>query len=344
MSTPCPACHADCRDPATVRYSAAEAAQHFVLAEEYPAQHARLRSKIAALWQAEHCEMLRCAACGLVFAHPFVAGDGEFYNLAYPHSSYPSQRWEFLQTLQALERTASLPAGDGRVLEIGSGFGYFLRQLAPRFVARDRVVAIEYNNTARQRLLADGFDAIGEDVRAPSFERYRGQVNAIFMFQVLEHMDRLEALFTRLAELAQPRASLFVAVPNHRRIAFNEGHSSMRDMPPNHISQWTEAAFAALAARHGMTVEAFCVQPMSLPAFVKMDLVYSHMQRAQRSGSLANRIRSRPRTRARVALEGLAAVAGAPLRLPAWADAARSGALGDSAWLHLRFPGTTLQR
>jgi hypothetical protein len=61
------------------------------------------------------------------------------------------------------------------------------------------------------------------------------------------------------------------------------------------------------------------------------------MRRAQRSGSLANRLRALPRSGVRVALEGALALLAAPARLPAWADAARPGAaLGDSVWVQFR--------
>lgn len=335
MSTAtCPACHAECTAPALRRFTAEEAAQHFVLREEFSQAHAELLPHIRALWGANHCDLRGCAACGLQFAWPFVAGDGRFYNLAYPYSDYPSERWEFDETLAALART---PLPEGPVLEIGSGFGYFLRKLSPRFVPREQVLAIEYNDSARAQIVAQGFGARGVDLRDREFDAWRGRLAAVFMFQVLEHMDGLDALVTRLNELLQPGASLFIAVPNIERISHNEAHGSLLDMPPNHISRWTEAAFAALAARAGWTLHEFRRQPLRWGQFAKADLVFAHMRRAQQSGSLANRLRSRRRSRLRVAAEGLLAVAAVPSRLPGWrVAAARKDVLGDSVWVHLK--------
>ncbi len=332
----CPACGAPCDRPPLQTFSNTEAAQHFVLAEEYPDQHRRLRRKIASLWNSNYCTILSCATCRLKFSWPFVAGDGEFYNLAYPFSDYPKDRWEFRQTLAALGGTR---ASEGSVLEIGAGFGYFLKMISPRIVPPERVIAIEYNDSARARLAAAGFNARGEEVRSSAFDNWRGEVDAIFMFQVLEHMDRLDDLFARLRELARPGCSLFVAVPNHHRIEFNAAHGSLLDMPPNHISQWTEQAFLALGARCGWSVVECRTQPMQIAAFIRQDLIYSHMRRAQRSGSLANRIRSRPRSRFRIAIEGLAALLAAPSRLSAWRHASLMPAslLGESMWVHMRF-------
>ena len=330
----CPACHATVAEIREQQFSARDAAQHFVLAEEFPARHAQLVAHIRSLWGADTCGLLRCAACGLRFAWPFVSGDGLFYNLAYPHSDYPKQRWEFIETVAALQ-AAQLQ--EGPVLEIGSGFGYFLRQISPGLVQPARVVAVEYNDVARAELHTRGYTAFGEDIRSASFDHLEGRLVAAFLFQVLEHMDDLGGVLRRLNQLLRPGASVFIAVPNPQRIAFNESHSSLRDMPPNHISVWTEAAFRALAARAGWTLLDWRVQPMRWGAFIRQDLVYTHMQRAQRSGSLANRVRALPRNRARRGVEAALALLSAPARLPAWWQVAREGAsVGDSAWVQLR--------
>src|SRR5213078_2279110 len=110
------------------------------------------------------------------------------------------------------------------VLEIGSGFGYFLRQIAPRLLPRERVVAVEYNDHARERLAQEGFVTYGDDIRSPRYDALRGRFEAVFLFQVLEHMDGLADVVRRLDELLRPGGSVYVAVPNGGRIEFNETH------------------------------------------------------------------------------------------------------------------------
>ncbi len=288
---------------------------------------------IVQLWGRDSCGVFRCAGCGLRFAWPFVAGDGRFYNLAYPHSAYPTRRWEFDQTL------VSISGGDrvfGHVLEIGSGFGYFLDSLAPRFVKPENAIAVEYSEAARDILRRKGYATSGEDVRSSVYDRWRGQIEAIFMFQVLEHMDDLYGLLSRLSELASRGADWFVAVPNSARIAFNEAHGSLLDMPPNHISCWTLDAFVALASRGGWRVVEHRSEPISWRRFLIRDLVYSHMRRAQQAGSIANRARAMARGRVRTMAEASLAMASAPTRLRTWSDAIRlRQSLGDSIWLRL---------
>ena len=332
----CPACGQSCTTPPTNTITATEAAQAFVLKEEFPRQNHELMRLITELWRGNTCDIQQCQNCQLKFAWPFVAGSGVFYNLAYPYSDYPKQRWEWDQSV------AALPGVDlqhGPVLEIGSGFGYFLQKISPSHLPADRVVAIEYNDFSRNRLKELGFAALGDDIRSPHFDSYHKQFSAVFMFQVLEHMDDIAGVVSRINHLCRPGASVFIAVPNHLRIDFNESHQSLIDMPPNHISRWTHAAFSHLGARVGWQMMDYRIEPMSWPAFIKQDLVYTHMRRAQRPGSLANVVRGRRRTRLRMILEGLAALSAAPLRIPSWLDAARStGSLGGSSWVHFKTP------
>jgi SAM-dependent methyltransferase len=331
----CPACGARYEAAPSWTCSATEAAQHFVLFEAYPEQHLRLAAHVRTLWGQDRCAMLPCGACGLRFAWPFVAGDELFYNLAYPHSAYPRERWEFDESLRSLAASGDL---QGHVLEIGAGFGHFLEKLSPRWVAPERVVAVEYNEVARRSLASKGFAAVSEDVRGPAFDQWRGKVGAFFMFQVLEHMDDLSGLAERLRELARPKAALFVAVPNSARIEFNERHRSLLDMPPNHITCWTPEALTAFSERSGWALKEFRRQPMTLVSFLRQDIVYSHLRRAQRAGSLANRVRAMQRSSLRSGLEAVTALCAVPLRLTAWRDAvAARGTLGDSVWMRFEF-------
>jgi SAM-dependent methyltransferase len=220
------------------------------------------------------------------------------------------------------------------VLEIGSGFGYFLGQLAPGHVAAEQVIALEYNDAARAQLAAKGFLAMACDVRSASLDPWRGQLAAVFLFQVLEHMDNLHALTSRLNELTRPGAAIFMAVPNHERTAFNEAHASLRDMPPNHISQWTPRALQRLAGTAGWRLDDCEREPFSWPAFMRGDLVYAHMRRAQKAGTLSNKVRSRPRGRTRQVAEAALALASFPARIPHWlAAAGQARSLGNSLWV-----------
>lgn len=321
---PCPAC-LEPSGSVVHRFTTREAAQHFVLREEDRERHDALVSCIRALWGRDQCVVVRCASCGFVHADPYVAGDGRFYALAYPRVAYPRRRWEYGRTLRALDGTRP-----ERALEIGAGAGFFLDRLP---VDRRNVLALDLNEAACARLRAKGYTATADDVLTLE----GGGCDAIFLFQVLEHMDRLDDHLQKLAQLA--RRDVFVSVPNGLRIEFNERHGGLLDMPPNHIGRWTPRAFEAAWGRHGFSIVEMEAQPGNLLELVKNDLAYRVLRLAQSPGSLSNRVRAMPRGARRRAMEATLAVAVAPSRLVAWVDGARRlSELGDAFWVHLRSP------
>ncbi len=330
----CPACGSTNISPEiklTVNTEAA--AQHFVLAEGDKERHAQLTDHIHGLWKSQQCEIRMCNACGLDFAWPFVAGDGVFYNLAYPHVDYPKARWEWDKTVNIL---GSLDTHGKRGLEIGSGFGYFLDLVSPSYFGCGDMVAIEYNGVAADRLRERGFTAFEQNIREPQFDKYKGFFDYVFMFQVLEHMDNIPSLFERIKLITRDGAHLFIAVPNAARTAFNENNKSLLDMPPNHISRWSDQAFISLAKMTGFDVLEITQEPMSFMSFIKQDLVYSHMRRSQVPGSISNRVRSKPRNKFRRIEEAVLTLTHSPGRFATWAKALGQKNLGNSTFVHLQ--------
>ena len=332
-SISCPACDSIEVVPAK-RFciSATDAANHFVLSNSNSDRYSALVRHINYLWNDNRCELMRCASCELDFSNPFVAGDAAFYNLA-AHADYPREKWEFRQT----ERVVKLMDTTGkRALEIGSGYGSFLKMVSPQCFERSAVVAVEYNEEACKRLSRSGYHVESADIRSDTFLKYDSTFDFVFMFQVLEHMDSLDALASRIQMITTDGAHIFIAVPNRHRILFNESHVSLLDVPPNHISMWSRRALECFGRKLGCLVQDFRTEPTSWRNFLMQDVVYSHMRRAQQPGSIANVIRSRPRTQTRRLLEAALAAVYIPARFPHWLDAATSQhSLGGSVWIHL---------
>lgn len=330
----CPACGStNIASEIKLVVSAAEAAQHFVLAESDAERHGRLTEHIQRLWMRPQCEIRRCNACTLDFSWPFVAGDGIFYNLAYPHVDYPKARWEWEKAVKSLGK---LDTEGRRGLEIGSGFGYFLDMVSPRYFNASDMVAIEYNGIAADQLRAKGFSVFQQDIREPRFKEFEGSFDYVFLFQVLEHMDNISLLFERIKLVTRPGAHVFIAVPNAVRTEFNEKNNSLLDMPPNHISRWSNQSFISLAEKTGFDLLEITQEPMSFTSFIRQDLVYSHMRRSQVSGSISNRVRSKPRNKIRRLEEAALSLIYSPTRFVTWAKALKEKNLGSSTFVHLR--------
>lgn len=330
----CPVCSGHRTD---VRFavSASQAAQHFVQQQEHPDLNRTLASHIETLWGNGSCQIRACESCGFGFCWPFVAGDQLFYNLAYPYVAYPRDKWEFGRTIEAL-RGQDLRGK--AMLEVGAGYGYFLDLLCGRGASPSLLTATEYGRTASARLRARGVEVIEDDVRSDVLLAMSSRFDFIFLFQVVEHMDRLDELFHRLAQLAKTGACVFIAVPNTAHTDYQETHDSLIDMPPNHVGRWTIEAFRRISSRHGFEVIAHETQPFNARLFIRHDLVFSHVRRAQDAPrSLSGRVRSLPRSPLRTVLEAAVIAAGSIRRLPHWRAAyADRERLGHSLWVQLK--------
>ena len=329
----CPACaKADLQSQFSV--TASQAAQSVVLPAADYDRNQQLTAHIRSLWGTDRCDIMKCNHCGFGFSSPFVAGDADFYNLANSDVSYPAAKWEFRRTVKALKFAYREKA---TVLEVGAGDGFFLDMLGSVPIEAKNITAVEYNTKSIRNLESRGYRTLANDIREPLFDEYQSAFDYIFLFQVVEHMAGLDSLFGRFRYLLKPGGSVFIAVPNPRRIAYQESNGSVQDMPPNHVGRWTPQAFSALSARQGLRVVATEIEPMDWIKFFELDLSYSHIRRTQLNpDSISARIRSLPRGKFRRLAEAAAALAYAPARLGPWAAAYRDRQnMGGSLWVQL---------
>lgn len=288
-----------------------QAARHFVLPEADPQRYAELASHIASLWQTDRCRVVRCGRCRFCFSWPFVAGDARFYAVAYPNHRYPKWKWEYDA---ALEWIAAEQTTDLTLLEIGAGNGAFAAALVARGVPKERIICTEFSSGGRAAVNALGIRCLADDVRDLKGPDWDGRFDCVCMFQVLEHMDRLDELFSRLSLLIRPGGRLIAAVPNPAMIAFNELNGALRDMPPGHVGRWNVECFQHIGRRFGFELANQAVEPGRLISMAVHFIGYRLLQQSQTPGSWANRafrVRRRPLRRAAQAAMMMIAAAGA---------------------------------
>jgi SAM-dependent methyltransferase len=252
--------------------------------------------------------------------------------LAYGGKGYRSWEWEHQLTYEALQAIAP----GFRLLEIGAGEGAFVRRITPALTPKERVLCTEYSTLGLERIQAYGVQCLAKDVRDSEFGGYEGAFDVICMFQVLEHMDRLDELFARLALLAKPNASCFIAVPNPKRIEFSELHEGLLDMPPNHVGRWNRNCFELMGRRFGWKVERHEIETSEgFLSKVKNYSIYRYLLSRQRPQSLANRIeRIRSRSFRRL-IQVLGVCISVVSGIPSW-PGLWPNSLGSSQWIHLR--------
>lgn len=326
----CPVCDAS---EADILWSvnSKQAAQHYVLQEVAPEKFLQLVSQIESLWQQSTCDIVRCKQCGFCYSHPYVAGDGEFYSLAYERSHYPTWKWEHQLTYDALSKGSK----NFKLLELGAGDGAFVKQVAPSLTAKENLLCTEYSDYGRTQIQNYGIQCLPKDVREAEFEQFQGQFDAVCLFQVIEHMDRLDELFQRLNLITQPNANLFISVPNPNHVEFSELNGGLMDMPPNHIGRWNRGCFETIGDRWGWSVESYEVEKTGFIPNATIFAKYRFWRESQKAGSFANRVSQMNNPAIQKMMRAAGVGMYALTSLPALA-ALNSPNLGLSQWLHLR--------
>lgn len=328
----CPAC-GNSSTAKLFEVSADEASRSFVNPRQCPDRSRQLTRHLSFLWGRNTCEIRMCADCGFGFADPFVAGDADFYNLAAPHPSYPTMKWEYARTIEELN---GMSTAGKTVIDVGAGFGYFLDLIKDKFFHASDIYAVDYNEAALLALRAKGYKTFSVDLREDGFNSMKEAFDIIFMFQVFEHMDRIDEVVARLKYLLKPHGSAFIAVPNEMRTLYMERHGSLLDVPPNHIGRWTKNAFEVICRRHGLQLSNCEREPFNLLTFLQQDIVDSFLCKAEKPGSLGEFVRGLPRSKTQRIMQALLALALSPSRLPAWVYAFRnSPRLGSALWVKI---------
>ncbi len=272
--------------------TSAEAATHFISPWRNRARNNELQSIIERLWGKSTCQLIECDGCSGVFASPFVGGDSDFYRVSFEEQkkgSYPTDRWEYGKSLLQCDHLGTASLTNSTCLEVGSGDGAFVRRLIDAKVPQSAITALEYSSygIAAMRSRYPGVDVHhGDDL--PTLPD--GVFTHVFLFQVLEHLGDLNSFMSRIRRLLKPGGFAFVSVPNPVRIEFNELNGLLLDMPPNHISRFTDGAVKSLSSRNGFTLELQVDEDFSWQSRVAQFLQYRYLRLAQRSGTAPARI------------------------------------------------------
>lgn len=227
----------------------------------------------------EAFHLCRCSACGFLFTQDFPAEAeiGRYYETP-DYISHSDTRKGLVNTLYhwvrtvMLGRKARLVMNEahrwrGRLLDIGTGTGYFAHAMDERGW---RVDAIEKNAQARAFAKEHfGLEVLPDDAWASLQE---GAYDVITLWHVMEHLEHLNDTWERLYRLLSPKGVLIVAVPNCSSFDAHKygGQWAAYDVPRHlwHFTPGTMQQFGAkhgfiLAERHPMPFDAFYVSMLT---------------------------------------------------------------------------------
>ena len=255
----CPVCSSDSLVKVH-QFTAKQVAEAFFPAIRNEARHTSLHRNLERLWGGSTCDVVQCASCRFAFPIPYVAGDRDFYELAYGFPAYPTHRWEYDRALAFL---LAKPRTSPRLLELGAGFGNFIKPLLKvPGVGADRIVATDYlphSIDALRRLGVDARRASVFDIAADPANR--GSFDAIFAFQSVEHMANVSEVFGVFRSLLKPGGFVALSVPNGPSVEFFEQRLRYYDWPPNHVGRYYRETFVALAPKVGFELIAHEIEP-----------------------------------------------------------------------------------
>ncbi len=263
------------------------ASAHFLSSKKDNARYKNLTSHIEKLWNKSNCEVIQCVACEFTYSFPYVAGDKLFYDLAYEGGGYPDWKWEFQKAFDVIsKRKINQP----RVLEIGAGKGAFISRLVDSITDAKNIVGIEYSDYGRKQIEDRGVNCFSRDIRTLTEFELGGKFDYICLFQVLEHLDNINDLLKILSAHLNSDGEIILAVPNEKRIQFNELNDALLDMPPNHIGRWTNSAFQYYAKSNDFTVVEHQYEPANFLSAASQFLIYRLLRASQNTHSLSHNL------------------------------------------------------
>jgi SAM-dependent methyltransferase len=156
-----------------------------------------------------------CRDCGLIYLNPrpTPAALKEHYQTYLPADEVQIKAWRRAAG-PVFERSARLletrKGGPGRILDIGTGFGFFLRLMADRGW---ETVGLEISGPGARY----GREVLGLDVRQTLLEEAdfpEGSFDAVTAFYVIEHLPDPVGTCRALARLLRPGGQLLLRWPH----------------------------------------------------------------------------------------------------------------------------------
>ena len=258
-STKCPVCHSV---DVKLLFSLDSKITADLLFPAESTKASEIKQIIDKIWQTNQSYFYKCNKCYFVYAEPFISGSTEFYSLLYySNFEYPIQKWEYSKTIEMLK--SLIRTKDFKVLEIGAGNGTFISQLIDyKIVAKENIYATEYSNAAISAIKSKGVFCTNSNIYDLKNQKKLPLFDMIFMFQVLEHLDNIDAVFNTLNSISASHASFIFAVPNSKFRNFLDKRGIHYDIPPVHIGKYNLNSFKFIAQKYNWQVISHAVEPM----------------------------------------------------------------------------------
>jgi 2-polyprenyl-3-methyl-5-hydroxy-6-metoxy-1,4-benzoquinol methylase len=197
-----------------------------------------------------------CTECGFGRFDPVVPGTAKFYESISTVNYYNADKWEF--SCAAADLRAS---GAKRILDVGCGSGIFLDYLKETVPGAD-LFGFDLNGELLSRLASRGFGVLPNN--PDHFDdplAQEARFDAISMLQVLEHASDPIAFLNTFLHLLRPGGLLILTTPNSAG-PIRRFPDALTELPPHHLTRWTEKSFRTLLAAHGLSIRSVRFEPL----------------------------------------------------------------------------------
>lgn len=218
----------------------------------------------------EKFEIFSCATCSTKMSHPHVSGS-HVYDLIYKNRitapgyaryyQYSNDVLSRTKPLSFLMRSESMYYGVGKtilaelppqgsVLDVGCGLGYFTYALVKEgYDATGIDISEEAIHNARQ--------AYGDFFVCDDFFAYhpKSKYDVVCMLELIEHVDNPHAYIAHARTLLKPGGRLIITTPN--RSWYSPEDIWNTDLPPVHLTWFSEKGIKALFSTHGFISNVF---------------------------------------------------------------------------------------
>jgi 2-polyprenyl-3-methyl-5-hydroxy-6-metoxy-1,4-benzoquinol methylase len=177
--------------------------------------------------------------------------DGDYFT-GQEYLDYAADEASFRHTFRKRLQRIRRQVRGGRLLEIGSAYGFFLDLARAHFDAVGYEVNQQAVNHARRRF---NLDVRTDDFLQASNSTIGGPVDVTVMWDVIEHLERPDAFLARIAHLSRPGALLCLTTGDiGSLVARLRGRRWRMIHPPTHLHYFDRRTITRLLANHGFEV------------------------------------------------------------------------------------------
>lgn len=200
-------------------------------------------------YRSETLHRLHCNTCGCFFYDLDIPDTGEMYAALGKSPGYYSEwKWEYNVAVKLINTIKPRS-----LLEIGAGFGYFLKALRSMV---PELSCSEFNPSAISAL-----NKMGIKVHSKSLDKLCGKFDLVCSFQVFEHISDIRNTFREISRLLSKNAYLIISVPNPCGILKVTG--GILELPPHHRTDFTLNSFEYLAKEFNLSIEHYYAMPLN---------------------------------------------------------------------------------